>query len=146
MTLLDQMWYLFLTQAILVGMGSSMLYYPVISLTPVFFNRHRGFAMGIAMAGSGAGGLVLSPVTQALLSRYGTAVTLRILGVWNLVVCVPIAFVVRNHPAFRPIRPSLELAKKWTFIFQVRPAAHICRCPSAQVCSYSQRSFRPQGT
>jgi len=102
--------------------------------------------MGIAMAGSGAGGLVLAPLTQALLSRYGTSVTLRILGVWNLVVCVPISFVVRNHPAFRPVRPSLELAKRWTFILQVRPAAHIRRRPSAQVCSYSQRSFRPQGT
>jgi hypothetical protein len=39
MSLLDQMWQLFLTQAILVGIGSSMLYYPVISLTPIFFNR-----------------------------------------------------------------------------------------------------------
>lgn len=101
--------------------------------------------MGIAMAGSGAGGLVLAPVTQALLSRYGTAVTLRILGVWNLVICIPISFVVRNHPAFRPVRPSLELAKRWTFILQVRRAAHIRHHPSAQVCSYSQRSFRPPG-
>ena len=99
-----------------------MLYYPVISLTPVYFNRHRGFAMGIAMAGSGAGGLVLAPVTQSLLLRYGPTVTLRILGVWNLVACVPISFVVRNHPAFRPIRPSMELAKKGTFLLQVRTA------------------------
>jgi len=75
--------------------------------------------MGIAMAGSGAGGLVLAPLTQVLLSRYGTAVTLRILGVWNLVVCIPISFVVRNHPAFRPVRPSWELAKRWTFILQL---------------------------
>jgi len=117
--LLGQLSYLFITQALLVGIGSSMLYYPVISLTPVYFNRHRGFAMGIAMAGSGAGGLVLSPVTQLLLSRFGPAVTLRIFGVWNLVVCVPISFVVRNHPAFRPIRPTLALATKGTFLLQV---------------------------
>lgn len=129
--LLCQLAHLFITQAILVGIGSSMLYYPVISLTPVYFNRHRGFAMGIAMAGSGAGGLVLAPVTQLLLSHFGAPATLRILGVWNLVVCVPISFVVRNHPAFRPIRPSLELAKRGTFLLQVRTTAFIRPRPSA---------------
>jgi MFS family permease len=97
-----------------------MLYYPVISLTPVFFDRHRGFAMGIAMSGSGAGGLVFAPVTQSLLQRYGAPVTLRILGVWNFVICVAVSFVIRPHPAYKPIRPSLALAKRGTFIVQVR--------------------------
>jgi hypothetical protein len=97
-----------------------MLYYPVISLTPVFFDRHRGFAMGIAMSGSGAGGLVFAPVTQTLLQHYGAPVTLRILGVWNFVICVAISFVIRPHPAYKPIRPSLALAKRGTFIVQVR--------------------------
>ncbi|KAF8481821.1 MFS general substrate transporter [Russula ochroleuca] len=118
-SLATRLWQLFLTQAILVGIGSSMLYYPVISLTPVFFDRHRGFAMGIAMAGSGAGGLVLAPVTQALLVRYGAPVTLRILGVWNFVICVAISFVIRPHPAYKPIRPSLALAKRGAFILQL---------------------------
>ena len=127
----DQLWHLFLTQAILVGIGSSMLYYPVISLTPVFFDRHRGFAMGIAMAGSGAGGLVFAPVTQSLLVGYGAPVTLRILGVWNFVICVAISFVIRPHPAYKPIRPSLALAKRGTFIVQVRtaPRVHLNSCP-----------------
>jgi MFS family permease len=97
-----------------------MLYYPVTSLTPVYFDRHRGFAMGIAMAGSGAGGLVLAPVTQSLLTRFGAPVTLRILGVWNFAVCIPISFVMRPHPAYRPVRPTLELATRGTFIVQVR--------------------------
>lgn len=122
----NQLWHLFLTQALLVGIGSSMLYYPVISLTPVFFDRHRGFAMGIAMSGSGAGGLVLAPVTQSLLVRFGAPVTLRILGVWNFVICVAISFVIRPHPAYKPIRPSLALVKRGAFIFQVRTSARVC--------------------
>ncbi|KAI0294997.1 MFS general substrate transporter [Russula brevipes] len=114
-----KLWHLFITQAVLVGVGSSMLYYPVTSLTPVYFGRHRGFAMGIAMAGSGAGGLVLAPVTQSLIDRFGAPVTLRILGVWNLGVCIPISFVIRPHPAYKPARPSLALAKQGTFILQM---------------------------
>ncbi|KAH9964200.1 major facilitator superfamily domain-containing protein [Russula dissimulans] len=121
-SLATKLWHLFITQAILVGIGSSMLYYPVTSLTPVYFDRHRGFAMGIAMAGSGAGGLVLAPVTQSLLTRFGAPVTLRILGVWNFAVCIPISFVMRPHPAYRPVRPTLELATRGTFIVQILAA------------------------
>ncbi|KAI9507798.1 major facilitator superfamily domain-containing protein [Russula earlei] len=83
---------------------------PVTSLTPVYFDRHRGFAMGIAMAGSGAGGLVLAPVTQSLLARFGAPVTLRILGVWNLAVCIPISFVMRPHPALQLLAAFLQAA------------------------------------
>jgi MFS family permease len=121
-----------------------MLYYPVISLTPVFFDRHRGFAMGIAMSGSGAGGLVFAPVTQSLLQRYGAPVTLRILGVWNFVICVAVSFVIRPHPAYKPIRPSLALAKRGTFIVQVRTSrAYILNssCPLI-IRSYLRRSFK----
>jgi len=121
-SLATKLWHLFISQAILVGIGSSMLYYPVTSLTPVYFDRHRGFAMGIAMAGSGAGGLVLAPVTQSLFTRFGAPVTLRILGVWNFAVCIPISFVMRPHPAYRPVRPSLELATRGTFIVQILAA------------------------
>ena len=137
-----QLWQLFLTQALLVGIGSSMLYYPVISLTPVYFDRHRGFAMGIAMAGSGAGGLVLAPVTQSLLVRFGAPVTLRVLGVWNFVICIALSFVIRPHPAYRPIRPSLALAKRGAFILQVRTSARMSRHPPNPICSYLQRFFK----
>lgn len=139
---LYQLWQLFLTQALLVGIGSSMLYYPVISLTPVYFNRHRGFAMGIAMAGSGAGGLVLAPVTQTLLVRYGAPVTLRVLGVWNFVICIALSFVIRPHPAYQPIKPSLALAKRGAFILQVCTSANISSHPPNPVCSYLQHFFR----
>jgi len=121
-SLSTKLWHLFISQAILVGIGSSMLYYPVTSLTPVYLDRHRGFAMGIAMAGSGAGGLVLAPVTQSLFTRFGAPITLRILAVWNFAVCIPISFVMRPHPAYRPVRPTLELATRGTFIVQILAA------------------------
>jgi len=121
----DQLWQLFLTQALLFGVGSSMLYYPMTCLTPPFFDKHRGFAMGVAMSGSGAGGLVFAPVTQALFDRFGPSTTLRILGVWNFVILIPIAFIVRRPPGYSPLRPSLALAKRGTFILQVRTATRV---------------------
>ncbi|KAH9031845.1 monocarboxylate transporter [Lactarius hengduanensis] len=114
-----KLWQLFITQAFLFGVGASMLYYPMTSLTPPFFDKHRGFAMGIALSGSGAGGLVFAPVTQALIDRLGASMALRILGVWNFVVLIPVSFVIRRPPGYSPVRPSFALAKKGTFILQL---------------------------
>ncbi|KAH8990189.1 major facilitator superfamily domain-containing protein [Lactarius hatsudake] len=114
-----KLWQLFITQAFLFGVGASMLYYPMTSLTPPFFDKHRGFAMGVALSGSGAGGLVFAPVTQALIDHWGASKALRILGVWNFVVLIPISFVIRRPPGYSPVRPSFALAKKGTFILQL---------------------------
>ena len=142
----DQLWQLFITQAFLFGIGSSMLYYPMTSLTPQFFDKHRGFAMGIALSGSGAGGLVFAPVTQALFDRWGASATLRILGVWNFVVLIPISFIIRRPPGYSPVRPSLALAKRGAFILQVRTATRVDLRPIIQVRSFSLRSFKRRGT
>ncbi|THV04397.1 MFS general substrate transporter [Dendrothele bispora CBS 962.96] len=92
-----KLWHLYLTQALLYGLGSSMYYYPLITLAPTYFDRHRGFAMGVILAGSGVGGLVMALVLQNLLDRYGIAWALRILGVWNFMVGIGVATVVRGQ-------------------------------------------------
>ena len=99
-----------------------MLYYPMTALTPPFFDKHRGFAMGVALSGSGAGGLVFAPIIQTLLARWGSSATLRILGVWNFVVLIPISFIIRRPPGYSPMRPTLALAKRGVFILQVSTA------------------------
>ncbi|THU88506.1 MFS general substrate transporter [Dendrothele bispora CBS 962.96] len=92
-----KLWHLYLTQALLYGLGSSMYYYPLMTLAPTYFDRHRGFAMGLILAGSGVGGLVMALVLQNLLDQYGIGWALRILGVWNFVVGVGVAMVVRGQ-------------------------------------------------
>ncbi|KAI8990640.1 MFS general substrate transporter [Trametes punicea] len=89
-----ELWQLYLTQGLLYGIGSSMYYFPIMSLTPAYFDRNRGAAMGIVLAGSGVGGLVLSPVFHILLTRVGIRWALRILGIWNFALGIPISSVV----------------------------------------------------
>lgn len=57
--------------------------------------------MGFILAGSGIGGLVVAQVLQLLLVRYGVQWALRILGLWNLGVAIPVSLVVRHRPGFR---------------------------------------------
>ncbi|KAA1467846.1 MFS general substrate transporter [Dentipellis sp. KUC8613] len=117
-----KLWHLFLTQSLLYGIGSSMFYFPILSLAPPFFDRHRGAAMGVILSGNGIGGLVLAPVTHQLLQKVGVQWTLRILGLWNLIVCIPIACVVRRRAGFgfgrRSTKFDLSILRRGTFLSQ----------------------------
>ncbi|KAG7095687.1 hypothetical protein E1B28_006401 [Marasmius oreades] len=95
-----RLWHLFLTQGLLYGLGSSMFYFPIIAIAPTYFDRHRGFAMGLILAGSGIGGLVLAPVQQYLMDRYDVQWTLRILGLWNFAIGIPVSMVVQHRQGF----------------------------------------------
>lgn len=119
-----QLWHLFLTQALLWGIGSSMFYFPIMSLSPGFFDRNRGFAMGFILSGSGAGGLALGPILRVLIEKYGIRWALRILGLWNLAVVIPVALVIKKQPGVGlgdrdRTRINMDLAKRGTFIAQV---------------------------
>ncbi|KAG7089968.1 hypothetical protein E1B28_011593 [Marasmius oreades] len=94
-----KLWHLFLTQALLYGLGASMYYFPILAITPLYFDRHRGFAMGIVLAGSSLGGLVFAPVQQYLLDHHGIQWTLRILGIWNFAVGIPVSMVIQRYPS-----------------------------------------------
>ncbi|KAJ6566433.1 MFS general substrate transporter [Mycena capillaripes] len=118
------LWQLFLTQALLYGIGSSLYYFPIMSIAPTYFDRHRGFAMGCILSGAGVGGLVMAPVLQILLDRYGVRTALRILAGWNLAVGVPVACVVRRRGAFdrtansARTRVNMALVRRGTFFYQ----------------------------
>lgn len=120
-----QLWHLFLTQAILYGIGSSLYYFPVLALTPAYFDRNRGFALGLILSGAGVGGLVLSPALNALISKFGIGWALRILGIWNFAVGVPVSFVVKKRGSVYASpqgssRVSMNVVKRGAFIWQVR--------------------------
>ncbi|KAJ7731423.1 major facilitator superfamily domain-containing protein [Mycena maculata] len=122
------LWQLYLTQALLYGFGSSMYYFPIMTIAPTYFDRHRGFAMGFILSGAGIGGLVMAPVLQLLLDRYGIRSALRILAAWNFAVGVPVACAVRRRAGFGPTahgtstRVNMALVKRGTFLYQAMGA------------------------
>lgn len=115
-----------MTQGLLYGLSSSMLYFPLLSIAPEYFSAHRGAAMGFILSGAGVGGLVMAPLTQALLTRLGIRWTLRTLGLINLIVGIAIALATSpsrySGRARRPTLVDVKVAKKPAFVLQATAA------------------------
>lgn len=69
-----------LTQGVLLGLCSGLLYIPSVALIPLYFKAKRGLALGLATAGGSAGGVVYPVVFRALLNSLGFGWATRIMG------------------------------------------------------------------
>ncbi|KAI8890521.1 MFS general substrate transporter [Backusella circina FSU 941] len=99
-SLSNQIWHLYLTQGVLFGIGTSCLYITVMGVTPQWFTKRRGMALGIVAGGSGIGGLVIPFILTKINSTLGPAWTYRIMGFvclgCDLVACI---FVKERVPS-----------------------------------------------
>lgn len=92
----------------------------MLAVAPEYFDTHRGAAMGFILSAAGAGGLVYAPTVRTLLAKLGACWTLRVLGVLNFVMALPIAYTTPTSRV-RSRRPTLvnaQLARKPAFILQ----------------------------
>ncbi|ORZ19007.1 major facilitator superfamily domain-containing protein [Absidia repens] len=92
-----QVWHVFLTQGVLLGFGSSFVWFPCIGGPQQWFSERRGLAVGISMAGSGIGGLVIANICQAVIDTpsMGYRWALRIDGIICFVLLSIATFLVR---------------------------------------------------
>ncbi|PQE16925.1 hypothetical protein CJF30_00003635 [Rutstroemia sp. NJR-2017a BBW] len=120
-SLCTQLWQLLLSQGFLYGIGSSLLYYPILSTAPEYFTAHRGSAIGFILSGAGVGGLAFSPFIRYLLTAIGPRWALRTLSLLTLVVALPIAVSAAPSRFIgrRPTHVDLKLAMKPAFLFSV---------------------------
>lgn len=117
----SQIWHLLLTEGLLYGLGSSMLYFPVLSVCPEYFTTRRGAAMGFVLSGAGIGAMILSPLTRGLIAAIGIRWTLRFLSFLNLAISLPIAATAppSRFASRRPTRINLQLALKPAFVLSL---------------------------
>lgn len=122
-----QIWQLFLSQGVLVGMGTGLIYVPSLPIISQWFGKRRSLANGITSAGSGIGGLVMSFAIQAMIANLGIAWALRITGIIMFVVNIPATMVLRTRDGFvHPRRKVFDvvlfcrydvfLVMSWAFI------------------------------
>ncbi|KAH8688145.1 major facilitator superfamily domain-containing protein [Ilyonectria robusta] len=75
-------WQFMLAQGILTGLANGLLMFPALSAVPQWFNRNRGAAMGLAIAGSSLGAVIFPIVLSNLLTKtdIGFGWSVRITG------------------------------------------------------------------
>ena len=99
-------WVLWLTYGVLGGFGMGMAYTTTIVTCQKWFPDKRGLVTGIIVSALGFGGLVFTPVAEALIKRNGgndVLSTFAIFGVLFVFITVLGSFFIKNPPeGFKP--------------------------------------------
>ncbi|XP_070534472.1 monocarboxylate transporter 12-like isoform X2 [Ptychodera flava] len=104
--------HLYITYGILTAIGLGLTYALYIVMVSAYFSRRFTIAIGLAMAGTGAGLFVFSVTTQLLVDHYGWRGSLIILSGIASHVCVVGALLrpVKGGHAYEPQREVQEEA------------------------------------
>lgn len=86
-----QYYQVLLTQGILVGLGTSLLYMPGLALIGRSFDKHRSAAMAAATCGAPIGGIVFTLVFEQLITRMSFGATVRVCG-YIILACYLVSF------------------------------------------------------
>ncbi|KAI0221209.1 hypothetical protein LSAT2_027402 [Lamellibrachia satsuma] len=70
-SLAGSQWVFFCTYGICIGVGSSLVYSPSIVVVNQYFEKKRGVANGVSLAGSGIGSMAIPPLMVYTLDTYG---------------------------------------------------------------------------
>ena len=86
-----------------VGNGTAQMGYA--RAVSTWFQRRRGLALGVMMAGSAGGAILVPVICQSLIAAYGWRITYAVFGLIALAVGLPLAgFFVYERPGTRDAR------------------------------------------
>ncbi|RPD56713.1 MFS general substrate transporter [Lentinus tigrinus ALCF2SS1-7] len=133
-----------IVQGLCTGLAYGMLFYPCFASISTHFKKYRATAVGIAIAGSGLGGVVFPIIYRELFVRIGFGWSVRLSGFLMLALCVlgNATVTSRIPPASkrRPLLPKMDTFRDAPFVtftagsFLVLFALFI---PSTYIANYS---------
>ncbi len=98
MSQITAIWQLYLYYGVMVGIGISGGWVPLISVVARWFVKKRGMVTGIVASGIGVGTVVMPPVARWLISAYDWRVSYMIIGGVAMVVTFIVAQFLRRDP------------------------------------------------
>ncbi|KXN65066.1 MFS general substrate transporter [Conidiobolus coronatus NRRL 28638] len=105
----QQVWTLFIGQAVFLGVAVSLCFVPAVSIVPQWLDKYKGLGVGICAAGSGVGGLVLAPVLQAIIDSIGWRWALRINGIINAAILSICGLSLKARVPFKPPKNIIDI-------------------------------------
>ena len=98
-------WQLYLFYGLMVGFGLSVAFAPLVATASRWFVSKRGLAIGIVVAGIGAGTAVMPPLARYLIATYGWSWSYIIMGLLAWIIIIPGAFWLRRSPEEKGLLP-----------------------------------------
>ena len=92
------LWQLYLFYGVIIGIGMSGIWVPLMSSVARWFVRRRSLMTGIVIAGAGIGQMIAPPVISRLISTYGWRLSYIILGSAVLLFMVLASQFLRRDP------------------------------------------------
>jgi len=77
---------LYFTYGIMFGLGAALAYTPTLAILGHYFKRYLGKVSGFVTAGSSVFTVILPPCLDKLLASYGLEGTLRVSGLYSLLI------------------------------------------------------------
>lgn len=105
MSRVGAIWQIYLFHGVLVGIGMSGTFVPLMSATARWFIRRRGLTSGIVASGIGIGMIMMPLVANLLISKYSWRTSYFILGLIALVLITTLAQFLRRAPS-QPMPPT----------------------------------------
>lgn len=105
----NAVWQLYLTY-LLVGIGMSAVYSPIMATISRWFDKRRGLALGMVSAGAGMGPVIVAPLARYLISLHDWHFAYLVVGTAAGFI-IPAALLLRSKP---PNSPGLPPGRKST--------------------------------
>ncbi len=140
------LWQMYFFYVLLGGLGVSSFDAPLLAYVGSWFQRNKGLAMGVAMALRSLGQGLVPFVAGYLITIYGWRGAYMAVGLFGLVVLVPIALLLRKPPAVQegsagnatgrrqgPVPPAAQPIAPERFVAWIGAAAVFCCIAMATV-------------
>jgi MFS family permease len=95
---ISALWQLYIFYSLLVGLGVSVAFAPLVATMARWFLKKRGVATGIVLAGVGLGTAIMPGPATHLVQNYGWSTSYIIIGITALIVMVLSALLLRRSP------------------------------------------------
>lgn len=134
MSQVNHLWQLYLFLGIMVGSGMGGTWAPLLSLVSRWFSKRRGLMTGVVLTGLSAGGMILPPILNHLISNYGLSTAYLVLGGVILVLILLAAQFLKLDPSKigqlpdGVVESNHEISKQDSDGYSLREAFHTPQC------------------
>ena len=91
-------WQLYLSYSLLLSIGTAGAMTVLMAIVSRWFDKKRGFALGIAGSGGALGVIVMAPFATYLISSFGWQVSYIVIGLIAWVVIISLSTLLRRDP------------------------------------------------